>query len=33
MGAVAVHLHHRHSNATSELRLGPISQLTATPDP
>ena len=33
IGAVATGLRQRHSNAGSELRLQPISQLTATPDP
>ena len=31
--AVAAGLHHGHSNARSELRLQPIPQLIAMPDP
>ena len=33
IGAVAASLHHSHNNMGSELRLQPIPQLTATPDP
>ena len=33
IGAIAAGLHQSHSNARSELRLQPIPQLTATPDP
>ena len=33
IGAGAVGLHHSHSNTGYELRLRPIPQLTATPDP
>ena len=33
IGAVAASLCHSHSNATSEPRLRPTPQLTATPDP
>ena len=33
IGVTAAGLHHSHSNAGSELRLPPIPQLTAKPDP
>ena len=33
IGAIAAGLHHRHSNAESELLPRPIPQLTETPDP
>ena len=33
IGAVSASLHQSHSNAGSELRLQPTTQLTATPDP
>ena len=33
IGALASGLHHSHSNAGSEPRLGPTPELTATPDP
>ena len=33
IGAVAVGLHHSHSNSGSKPRLQPTLQLTATPDP
>ena len=33
IGATAAGLHHSHSNARPEQRLGPTPQLTASPDP
>ena len=33
IGAIATSLHQGHGNSESELRLQPIPQLTATPDP
>ena len=33
IGTIATGLHHSHSNAGSELHLGPTPQLTETPDP